>query len=420
MAKQLNKLAAKTVEALATKGRHSDGGGLYLKVLEDGRRQWVFMFRWQGKPKEMGLGAFSPVEAPKGVKLDVVSLADARQKAADARAVLASGVNPIEARRSVVVVPTFGTLADEVIDQFAGKKFKDEKHIKQWRSTLGDDYCKSIRNKLVSDITKEDIGALIVPMWEKTPVTAERICNRIEQVLAVATVKNYRAGPNPAEWRKNIALMLPIKRREIKKHHAALPYTDIPAFVAALRNRPGMVSLALEFAVLTASRSGRVYEAKWSEIDLAAKTWTIPAELMGKTNREHTVPLCDRAIEILEAAKALAVLPGEYAFPGRKRGRPLSDKSMLRAVERAGYNVTVHGFRSTFRDWCGDETETPREVAEASLSHMVGDKAEQAYRRGIALKRRRVLMAAWEAYCSGKKPGAAVEQEGGETESNAV
>ncbi|WP_244619244.1 site-specific integrase [Rhizobium sp. 18055] len=420
MAEQLNKLAAKTVEALATKGRHSDGGGLYLKVLEDGRRQWVFMFRWQGKPKEMGLGAFAPVDVPKGVKLDIVSLADARQKAADARAVLASGVNPIEARRSVVVVPTFGKLADEVIDLLAGKRFKNDKHIKQWRTTLGDEYCKVLRRKLVNGITRADIETTLRPIWERTPETARRLCNRIEYVLAVAIDREYRQSNNPAKWHNGMSIRFVSEKKAETRHHAALHYTDIPAFVAALRKRPGMVSLALEFAVLTASRSGRVYEAKWSEMDLTTKTWTIPAELMRKTNREHTVPLCDRAIEILEAAKALAVLPGEYVFPGRKRGHPLSDRSMLLAVKRAGYGVTVHGFRSTFRDWCGDETETPREVAEAALSHTVGNKVEQAYRRGTALERRRVLMTAWEAYCNGDQTATAADQDDEATASNAV
>jgi integrase len=418
MARPINKFSAKTAEALKAPGRHSDGGGLYLKVTPDGRRQWVFMYRWQGKQKEMGLGAFSPVAVPKGVKVRFVTLADARQKATDARAAIAVGTDPMAARRVAVEIPTFGKFADDLIDQMA-PGFKNAKHLAQWRMTLGDTYCKAIRKKLVNEVDTADVLATLRPIWNTKAETASRIRGRIERVLDAAKAEGKRTGENPALWRGHLATLLPKRHKLQRGHHEAMPYESLPAFVASLREREAMSARALEFTILTAARSGETFGATWVEIDMIAKVWTIPAKRM-KAGREHRVPLSPRSIEILSEMETLGSLPGSYVFPGAKRERPLSNMAMDMTLRRMKQDVTVHGFRSSFRDWCGEVSSFPREIAEAALAHTVGDETERAYRRGDALEKRRGLMAAWEMYCNNGQPVTKVERDDGATGRNSV
>ncbi len=402
MARPINKFSAKAVEALSRPGRHSDGGGLYLKVLPEGRRQWVFMYRWQGRQKEIGMGAFLPVKTEKGERYEYVSLADARQKATAARAAIAKGIDPMEARKAVSAVPTFGEFADALIDDHLAGEFRNVKHVEQWRMTLGDTYCKALRNKKVDEIETDHVLAVLEPIWHTKAETASRIRGRIERVLDAAKAKRLRTGENPALWRGHLDAILKRRKKLQRGHHAAMAYSDVPGLVADLCSRPATAARALEFTILTAARSGEVYGATWAEIDTKAKVWTVPPQRM-KAGREHRVPLTSRCIAILEEMAALGSDPAGFVFPGKQKGKPLSNLAMTMLMRRMKIYVTVHGFRSSFRDWCGEVSTFPREVAEAALAHVIGDETERAYRRGDALEKRRKLMVAWANYCEAKK-----------------
>jgi integrase len=394
MARPINKFSAKGAEALKRPGRHSDGGGLYLKVLPDGRRQWVFMYRWQGSQREMGLGAFLPTNTEKGASYTYVSLADARAKAGEARQALADGINPMSARKSAAEIPTFGDFADELIKEIAGG-FRNEKHVEQWKMTLGDAYCKAIRKKKVNEITTQDVLGVLKPVWTTVPETASRVRGRIERVLDAAKAKGHRCGENPALWRGHLSLLLPKRQKLTRGHHAALAYEELPAFMAKLDARPDIAARAMKFTILTAARSGETFGATWAEFDMTKKVWTVPKERM-KAGKEHRVPLTDPVIAILEAMREdFGSAPDQVIFPGRSRKKPLSNTAMDMTLRRMNVDVTMHGFRSTFRDWCGEESSFSREVAEAALAHSVGDETELAYRRGDALEKRRKLMTAW-------------------------
>jgi integrase len=258
----------------------------------------------------------------------------------------------------------------------------------------------AIRAKAVDAIDTADVLSVLKPLWLVAPETASRLRGRIEAVLAAATAKGHRIGPNPAQWRNHLDHLLPKRGRLTRGHHAAMPYADVPAFIGRLRENGSLSALALEFAILTAARSGEVLGARWGEIDLTAKVWTVPAARM-KAGREHRVPLSDRALAILEEVARLH--PDEetvrFIFPGRKPGRGLSSMALEMVLRRMEIDVTPHGFRSSFRDWAGEETSFPREVAEAALAHTLKDKVEAAYRRGDALEKRRNLMAAWTGFC---------------------
>ncbi len=398
MARHVNRLSARFVTTTTTPGRHTDGQGLYLLVEASGAKRWLFLFRWQGKLKEMGLGGLASV-----------SLADARAKAAEARRAIAAGRNPINERRAAKAAAgqadSFGPFTDALLDDI-GPGFRNAKHRAQWKSTLTT-YAGSLRHKRLDQIDTHDVLAVLQPIWQAKPETASRVRGRIERVLDAAKAKGLRSGENPARWRGHLELLLPKPKKLARGHHAALPYTDLPAFMVDLRLREGMAALALEFTILTAARSGEVYGAKRSEVNCKEKLWTVPATRM-KAGKEHRVPLCDRALAILNAAEALfpsGTEPDDYIFPGQRRDRPLSGMAMAMLLRRMGRDaITVHGFRSTFRDWAGNETSVAREVAEAALAHAVGDKAEQAYRRDDALEKRRTLMRAWANHCEGAKP----------------
>jgi integrase len=234
------------------------------------------------------------------------------------------------------------------------------------------------------------------PIWQVKPETASRLRGRIEKILDAAKAKGFREGENPARWRGHLDHLLPARSKLSRGHHAALSYNDLPEFVSELRKREGMAALALEFLILAAARSGEVKGARWPEIDLERKVWNLPGERM-KAGRPHSVPLSSRAIEILESAAEAR--SSEYIFSGHRHGQPLSSMAFDMLLRRMGRDVTTHGFRSTFRDWAGNETSFPRELAEHALAHVIGDKAEQAYRRSTALERRRELMEAWTRYC---------------------
>lgn len=395
MAQSLNKLSARGVTALRKPGRYSDGGNLYLVVEASGAKRWVFLYRAKDRQREMGLGG-----------LNSVTLARARELATAARAQLQDGTDPIAAKAVVVPdKPTFGEVADDFLSDMA-PEFRNAKHLAQWKMTLTK-YAKPLRIKPVDEVTTADILNVLKPLWSEKPETASRLRGRIERVLDAAKAKGHRSGENPAMWRGHLDKLLPKRQKLTRGHHAAMPYADVPAFIGQLRERPAISARALEFTILTAARSGETFLATWKEFDLKSGVWVVPAERM-KAQREHRVPLTPRALEILKELALLGTDPEAFVFPGQKTSRPLSVMAMEMILRRMKIDVTVHGFRSSFRDWCGEATEFPREVAEAALAHVVGDETERAYRRGDALEKRRKLMVAWGDYCEPPPTAAAV------------
>lgn len=386
------RLTARKV-ATAKPGKYSDGGNLYLIVSETGSRKWVLRFTWRGGAKEMGLGSANDVP-----------LADARQGAADARRTLAKGLNPIDERKRDDGIPTFGEMADDVCETLSAG-FRNEKHKAQWRMTLTT-YAAPLRAKPVDTVSTDDVLAVLKSIWTAKPETASRLRGRIEKVLDAAKAKAYRSGENPARWRGHLDHLLPKPQKLTRGHHAALAYEAVPAFVTGLRQREATAARALEFCILTAARSGEVIGLHRTEIDFEKKVWTVPATRM-KAGREHRVPLSPRAFAIVkEMASAHA---GDFLFQGQRRNKPLSNMAMDMMLRRMKQNdVTVHGFRSSFRDWAGNLSSFPRELAETALAHVIGDKAEQAYRRSDALEKRRKLMEAWASYCEPRTAGSVV------------
>ena len=283
--------------------------------------------------------------------------------------------------------------------------FRNKKHAAQWKSTL-QTYASSLRKKPVATIGTDDILEVLQPIWLSKPETAARVRGRIERVLDAARAKGLRQGENPARWCGHLDQLLPRRSKIERQHHAAMPFEAVRGFIAKLRESESVAALALEFAIHCASRTAEVVEARWGEIDRAAKLWTIPAERM-KAGREHRVPLGARALAIFETAERIKV--GEYVFSGQLRGKPLSNMAMAMLMRRLGAAAfTVHGFRSSFRDWAGEATSFQREVAEAALAHTIGDKAEQAYRRADALAKRRKLMDAWGGYLGTSDAGSKI------------
>ncbi len=398
-------MTARKVATIAGPGRHADGNGLYLVVEKSGAKRWAFLFRREGKLKEMGLGGVTSV-----------SLAEARIKADEARRVLATGLNPIEARRSAALpavalpaVPTFGEFMDGLIDEIA-PGFRNAKHIQQWRNTMRD-YAAPLRSKRCDEIDTTDVLAILQPIWTTKAETASRVRGRIERVLDAAKAKGLRTGENPARLRGHLDALLAKRKRLQRGHHAAMPYQDVPKLAARLRENGSVSSLCLLFVISTAARTGEVLGATWKEIDLANSLWVIPAGRM-KAGREHRVPLTEGAVMVLDQMTLLRPVDdvdgAAYVFPGARKGRPLSQMTLLMMLRRTvGDGATTHGFRSSFRDWAGEETSFPREVAEQALAHSVGDQTERAYRRGDALEKRRALMAAWETHLRG--PGSQTE-----------
>lgn len=394
MARTLQKLADTKAKSDSLKpGRHSDGGGLYLNVSPSGSKSWLFMWVRNGKRREMGFGAYPGV-----------TLASARKKAADYRAAVAEGRDPI-ADKAKEAEPTFGECADKFLVSMEAS-WRNDKHRAQWRMTLTE-YCGLIRSKRVSEICTDDLLQILSPIWQTKPETASRLRGRVERVLDFAKAKGWRTGENPALWRGHLKNVLPPRQRLSRGHHAAMPYADVPAFVLRLRNAEAMAARALEFLILTAARSGEVYGAEWSEFDLVKAIWTIPAGRM-KAAAEHRVPLSNPALAIIKSLHEIRL--SKFVFPGQRTNSPLSSSAMEMLMRRMEADVyTVHGFRSAFRDWAGDMTGFPREIAEAALAHRVGDATEQAYRRADAVEKRRKLMAAWAAFCAAESKGRRVQ-----------
>lgn len=338
----------------------------------------------------MGLGSFEDV-----------SLSDARDLRDGARHTRNTGRNPIEVRRAerkgLAGRKTFGDVAEELLKAKA-PEWGNKKHADQWRVSL-EDGAAALASTNVEAVDTEAVLGVLKKVWTETPESASRLRQRIEAVLDYAGAHGLRTGDNPARWRGHLEHLLPKRGRGDKGHHAALPYGDVPGFMTRLRAVETIAARALEFLILTAARSGEVYGATWSEIDAIEKVWTVSASRM-KAGRVHRVPLAPQAIAVIEKARPFSA--GEFIFEGRRRGHPLSHIAMAKVIDRMSVEgATPHGFRSSFRDWCGDHTEFPREVAEAALAHSVGDAAEQAYRRGDALDKRRALMNAWAKYCGG-------------------
>lgn len=397
MPKKIAELSARAVDALKAPGRHAVGpSGLYLVIRDNGARTWALLFSVAGKRREMHLGGAGP---------GGLSLKTAREQAAMHKATLASGNDPVAARDAArqreQEIPTFAAMAEQVVTSLE-KGFRNAKHRQQWRNTLAT-YCKGFARKRVDQVAINDVLTALKPIWQAKPETASRVRGRIEKVLDAAKAKGFRSGENPAAWRGNLALLLPQRATETRGHHAAMPYGEVGAFLATLEGAKATAALALRFTVLTAARTGETIGARWSEIDMAAKVWTVPASRM-KAKRLHRVPLSDAAMAVLEVAQGLRFKADQdgFLFPGQKEGKPLSNMAMDMLLRRANLAVTVHGFRSSFRDWAGEETPFAREVVEAALAHVIGDKAEQAYRRGDALEKRRALMKAWADYLMGR------------------
>lgn len=397
MAREINKLSALAVKALATPGRHGDGGGLYLVVDRGGAKRWAFIYRDRHtkKLREMGLGG-----------LRSVTLARAREKAAAARATLAAGKDPLTEKVEVdgAKVPTFGEVADQLIESLE-PSWRNAKHAAQWRSTLKI-HCEPIRELPVDAVTSELVLRVLQPIWQRIPETAGRVRGRIEMVLDAAKAKGHRQGENPARWRGHLDKLLPARRKLVRGHQPAMPFEHVSAFVGDLRKREAIAARALEWVILTAARTGEAIGALWSEIDRERGVWTIPGfDLQTgrrmKGGRQHQVPLSPRCMEILAEMEKFGTTG--LVFPGQNPDEPLSDMALLMLLRRMGMrHATVHGFRSTFRDWCGECTNFPRDVAELALAHVVGDQTEAAYRRATALEKRRKLMEAWAAYCEPK------------------
>ena len=413
MSRALHKLSARFVETASQPKRYGDGGGLYLVVTSKSSKRWVFMFRWRGKLTEMGLG--SAVEGSSRYK----SLAAARQEAASLRSLLAADINPLEAARAAAdeqaAIPTFGEFADAYVALMI-KGMRNLKHRAQWETSLGTREINivrvkknaavatkehiraltSLREKRIDKVETEDVLRVLKPIWLVKNETATRVRSRIENVLDAAKAADKRSGENPARWRGHLNKLLPKSNALVRGHHAAMPYEEVPKFVAGLRKRHAMAARALEFTLLAAARSNETLAMTWAEVDLTKQLWIVPKERM-KAGKEHRVPLPERACEILRELEPFAESAKSVVFIGPKGG-PMSNMAMPNVLKRAKAAGTVHGFRSSFRDWAGDETSFPAEVIEAALAHAIPNKAEAAYRRKDALEKRRKLMEAWAAY----------------------
>ena len=412
MPRPIGKLSALQVNKLAKPGLYGDGGGLALQITKTGAKSWLFRFMRDGKAYGMGLGA-----------THTISLAEARQKALDARKLLAEGINPLEEKKERRVAEALERAKAMTFDQCADayiaahkSSWKNAKHADQWKNTLATYASPTFGKMPVGQVDTPLVVKCLSSIWETKTETASRLRGRIESVLDWATTSGYRIGENPARWKGHLDnLLATISKASRTKHHPSLPWEQIGAFVKALRDRDGIAARAVEFAILTACRSGEVRGARWPEFDLTRKIWTIPAERM-KAKREHQVPLSEATLKLLKT------LPKDddnaaLVFAGSKN-QVLSDMSLTAVLRRMnegekptwtdsqGAGITVHGFRSTFRMWAAETTSYPREVAEHALAHQLPDAVERAYQRGTQFEKRRAMMADWGIFCS-KPQGAA-------------
>ncbi len=403
----LNKLKHMQVKSLAKPGRHSDGGGLYLVVDPSGAKRWCFKYQRAGKAREMGLGGYP-----------AISIEEARNRAHAFRQAIATGKDPLSLRQQATKIPTFKELADEQIEAMS-PKWRNAKHQAQWTSTIAA-YCGPILNLPVDAIETQHILKILKPIWSTKTETAARLRGRIEAVLDAARAKGVRTAENPARWRGHLAALLPPRKRLVRGHHKAVPYKELPQFMQGLRKHSGTTASALEFLILTAARTGEVLGAKWDEFDLEAKVWTVPASRM-KAGKEHCVPLAPRALAIIKRQAEVRtpfndhVFPSYAAFDGEeaddlsdaeraRRAKPLSQMAMAMLMRRMERTETVHGFRSSFRDWAADCTNFHREVIEQALAHVIQNQSEAAYLRSNMMAKRGPLMKDWESYVLGTLP----------------
>ncbi|NQW10882.1 MAG: integrase arm-type DNA-binding domain-containing protein [Alphaproteobacteria bacterium] len=377
-------LTARKVET-AGPGKYVDGRGLMLVVKDTGTRSWVLRYQHDGRRRDVGLGPWPEV-----------TLAAAREKVIEIRRLVREGGDPVASKRRAKAT-RFQDAAEALI---ASKRdgWRNPKHAAQWPSTLKTYAYPKIGNIDVQAVGVDDVLAVLKPIWSEKPETASRVRQRIEAVLDFAAAKGLRTGDNPARWRGHLDHLLPrpSKVRAVE-HHAAVDWREIGTFMAALAGRAGIAAKALAFAILTAARSGEVRGMRWSEIDIDAGIWTVPAARM-KAEKEHRVPLTPQALALLGDKGE----PDNLVFPGERKGKPLSDMSLTAVLRRMGRSETVHGFRSTFRDWAGETTSFPREVIEAALAHRLKDKAEAAYARGDLFAKRRDLMEQWTKVAVGR------------------
>lgn len=381
----LHRLSDIEVKSKSKPGRYGDGGGLYLRVSKTGSRSWSFMWNRDKTRDELGIGPYP-----------AITLAAARRAAARFREIVANGGNP-RAERDKEAEPVFSEAVTAFLKSMSGQ-WSNAKHRQQWQNTLGPDYCDAISDMRVSQIDLSHVLKVLQPIWNEKPETASRLRGRIERVLNFAKVKGWRKGENPAVWRGNLQNVLPKPAKLTRGHHPAMSYQSTPAFVDRLKAHEALAARAFEFLIFTVGRSGEVLGAKWQEIDLDNRIWSVPAERM-KARRLHRVPLTDAAIAILEPLSESRI--SDCVFPGQKKERPLSNMALQMLLRRMKItNASPHGFRSSFRDWAGDETSFPREVAEGCLAHVIGSETERAYRRADALEKRRALLNAWANFCT--------------------
>jgi len=397
MARPIGRLTALKVDKAKRAGMYADGGGLYLRVTQSGTKNWVFRFMLNGRPRWMGVGP-----------LHTIGLAEARNRAAGFRLQRHDGVDPIEKRRAERLEARLDAAKAMRFKECAAKYiashragWRNPKHAAQWEATLAT-YAEPVIGGLsVHAIDTALVVKVLEPIWTTKPETAGRVRGRIESILDWAKVRGYRAGENPARWRGHLDKLLPARSKVRRvEHHAALPCAELPGFLVSLREQEGIGARALEFAILTAARTGEVIGARWGEIDLLDKTWTLPATRM-KAGKEHRVPLSARTLAILKEMQAHRHADDAFVFPGAKPGRSLSNMAFLMLLRRMGRSdVTAHGFRSSFRDWAAERTTFPSEVAEMALAHTLSDKTVAAYNRSDLFERRRRLMAAWATFCT--------------------
>src|SRR5215213_10365219 len=384
-------LTAVAVAKLTKPGRYAVGDGAYLQIAAGGTKVWIFRYQRDGKARHMGLGPVS-----------LISLAEAREKARNARRTLLEGHDPLELKRQ--------TRARQRLEAAKGMSFKDcaermmashqaawknPKHKQQWRNTLASYAYPTFGDLPVGSVDTGLVLKALEPIWTTKPETAGRVRGRVEAVLDWAKARGYRDGENPARWRGHLDKLLPNRRKvQTVRNHPAMPYSDLPVFMAELRSRKSVSARALEFAILTAGRTGEVIGAKLSEVDLDNVVWTVPADRM-KASKEHRVPLSPRAVEIV------CELPrdGDYVFPGGRASKLLSNMALLELMRGMRPEFVPHGFRSTFRDWAAERTNHPSEVVEQALAHAIESKVEAAYRRGDLFEKRRQLMSDWAAFC---------------------
>jgi len=378
------KFTDRGIKAITKAGRHSDGNGLYLRVKNTGGKSWSFMWKRDGRQRELGLGPYPSV-----------SLKAARIRAAKVREAIAIGEDP----RSAIRPPDEKTFLSAAKSCLEARKLdtKSPKTKRKWERTAYE-LCAELHRKEIKTVNRDDVYRILKPIWERTPETGRIVRSQLEIIFDHAKGRGWRDGENPAIWKGGLAQLLdPISRKNVR-HHPAMPYEDVPAFISNLRLREAIAARALEFTILTASRTSEVLNSTADEFDLDKKVWSIPGNRM-KSGRPHSVPLSGRAIGIFNEMRTYP--QSEFVFPS-VRGRPLSNMAMANLLKRMKIeNATVHGFRSSFRDWAGDCTSYPREVAEAALAHSVGDIVERSYRRSDALEKRRGLMQLWADYCGG-------------------